>query len=77
MLAPKGYRVTIVEKACIPLFHWGSATAYHSAHGVFEEAGVLPTLYGKADALGFQHKNGARFLRRGDTAFYDFTDNFS
>ncbi len=76
MLAPKGYRVTIVEKQHFPRFSIGESLL-PQCMAFLEEAGVLPTLYGKADALGFQHKNGARFLRRGDTAFYDFTDKFS
>ncbi len=76
LLIKKGYKVIIVEKQHFPRFSIGESLL-PQCMAFLEEADVLSKIYAKADQLAFQHKNGARFLRGKQTAFYDFTDKFS
>lgn len=76
LLRQKGYKVVIIEKQHFPRFSIGESLLPQCMH-FLEEAGLLDTVNDNAERLGFQFKDGARFLCGDKTAFYNFTEKFT
>lgn len=76
LLRQKGYQVTIIEKQHFPRFSIGESLLPQSMQ-FLEEAGLLDDVRLQADALHFQFKDGARFLKGQQTAYYNFTEKFT
>lgn len=76
LLRQKGYRVVVLEKQHFPRFSIGESLLPQCMQ-FLEEAQLLDDVQQHANQLHFQFKDGARFLRGEQTAFYDFTDKFS
>lgn len=72
LLAQKGYRVTMLERARFPRFSIGESLLPQSM-AYIEEAGMLAAV----QAEGFQFKNGAAFSWREQRSEYDFRQKFS
>ena len=72
LLRRYGHRVTIVEQSHFPRFSIGESLLPQCMSFV-SDAGM-----GKAvDQAGFQYKNGAAFVRDGETVDFDFREKFS
>ncbi len=71
-LARRGYDVVVLERQVFPRFSIGESLLPQSM-AFLGEAGMLDAVF----AAGFQHKNGAAFLRRDDRFAFDFTDKFT
>lgn len=76
LLRQRGYDVVVLESQHFPRFSIGESLLPQAMH-FLEEAGLLDVVNANAKQLGFQFKDGARFLRGDQTALYDFTDKFS
>lgn len=76
LLRQKGYNVVIIERQHFPRFSIGESLLPQSMQ-FLEEAGLLDLVREHADQFAFQFKNGARFLRGEQTAYYDFTEKFT
>lgn len=76
LLRQKGYQVTIIEKQHFPRFSIGESLLPQSMQ-FLEEAQLLEDVCQQAQALHFQFKDGARFLKGQETAYYDFTEKFT
>jgi flavin-dependent dehydrogenase len=71
-LRQQGKKVLILEKQQFPRFSIGESLLPQSMV-YLEKAGLLQAVV----EAGFQHKNGAAFLWRGQTTAYDFRDKFT
>lgn len=76
LLRQRGYDVVVIERQHFPRFSIGESLLPQCMH-FLEEAKLLDKVNDNAGRLGFQFKDGARFLRGDKTAFYDFTDKFT
>lgn len=76
LLRQKGYNVIIIERQHFPRFSIGESLLPQSMQ-FLEEAKLLDDVKENAERLYFQFKNGARFLRNKQTAYYDFTEKFT
>lgn len=72
LLRRYGYRVTIVEKMHFPRFSIGESLLPQCMQFI-EQARMTTAV----EAAGFQHKNGATFVKRGAYAKFDFRQKFS
>ncbi|WNO59541.1 NAD(P)/FAD-dependent oxidoreductase [Rheinheimera sp. MMS21-TC3] len=75
MLADAGKRVLSIEKQHFPRFSIGESLLPHCME-FLTIAGLEPALQQQAKQLGFQYKDGAAFLRRGNYTDFDFTKKF-
>lgn len=69
MLVDKGLSVVVVEKATFPRFSIGESLL-PQCMSFLQEAGLKEVV----DQYGFQQKNGATFLRRGQLSEFEFSD---
>lgn len=76
LLRQRGYRVVIIERQHFPRFSIGESLL-PQCMAFLQEAGLLELVEQQAPALGFQHKNGAAFLKGQQRAHYDFREKFS
>ncbi|WP_115718756.1 NAD(P)/FAD-dependent oxidoreductase [Gallaecimonas mangrovi] len=76
LLHRQGIKVRVLEKNRFPRFSIGESLLPQSMV-YLEEAGLAQAVAAKADAMGFQFKNGAAFGYQGQEAQFDFTDKFS
>lgn len=76
LLRQRGYEVLIIEKQHFPRFSIGESLL-PQCMAFLEEANMLEAVKSQADALGFQFKNGAAFMRGDERNFYLFTEKFS
>lgn len=72
MLVDRGLTVVVVEKATFPRFSIGESLL-PQCMSFLQEAGLKEAV----DQYGFQHKNGATFLRHGQLSEFDFSDKLS
>ena len=72
LLNKRGYKCCIIERESFPRFSIGESLLPHCMD-VLAEAGFLDAV----QAHGFQLKDGARFLRRGEYATFEFADQFT
>ena len=72
LLCRYGHQVTVVEQAHFPRFSIGESLLPQSMTFI-TEAGMLDAV----ENAGFQHKNGAAFVRNGATVAFDFRKKFS
>ena len=70
-LQQQGVNVKVVEKSKFPRFVIGESLIPRVMDH-FDEAGLLPPL----DAMGFEKKFGARFIRGKEICEFDFSDKF-
>lgn len=76
LLCQKGYKVMIIERQHFPRFSIGESLLPQSM--VFlEEAKLLDNIKAHVATEHFQFKDGARFLRGTETAYYNFTEKFT
>lgn len=76
LLRQRGYQVRIIERQYFPRFSIGESMLPHTME-FLAEAGLLDALEAAAAESGFQHKNGAAFLKGKQRAQYDFREKFS
>ena len=69
LLRKAGHSVRVLERQQFPRFSIGESLLPQSM-AYLEEAGMLRAVV----EAGFQYKNGARFVRRGESSSYDFRD---
>jgi flavin-dependent dehydrogenase len=67
LLRKAGHSVRVLERQQFPRFSIGESLLPQSM-AYLEEAGMLQAVV----EAGFQYKNGARFVRRGESSSYDF-----
>ncbi len=72
LLVRRGYSVRVLEKETFPRFSIGESLLPQCMQYI-EEAGMLAAVH----AAGFQYKNGAAFLHKGDYTEIDFREKFS
>lgn len=72
LLVRNGYNVRVLEKETFPRFSIGESLLPQCMQYI-EEAGMLAAVH----AGGFQYKNGAAFLHKGDYTEIDFRQKFS
>jgi flavin-dependent dehydrogenase len=72
ILARKGYRVTVLEKAIFPRFSIGESLL-PQCMAFIEEAGLIDHVA----AGGFQIKEGAAFCHKGEYSSFDFSEKFT
>ncbi|MDE3271998.1 NAD(P)/FAD-dependent oxidoreductase [Pseudoalteromonas sp. G4] len=76
LLNKQGKQVIVLERETFPRFSIGESLL-PQCMTYLAEAGLVDNLHEKADALGFQFKNGAAFEKSGEHTFFDFTDKFT
>ncbi|MFY8352277.1 NAD(P)/FAD-dependent oxidoreductase [Pseudoalteromonas sp. SSM20] len=76
LLNKQGKQVIVLERETFPRFSIGESLL-PQCMTYLAEAGLVDSLHEKADALGFQFKNGAAFEKSGEHTFFDFTDKFT
>ena len=76
LLNKQGKQVVVLERETFPRFSIGESLL-PQCMTYLAEAGLVDSLHEKADALGFQFKNGAAFEKSGEHTFFDFTDKFT
>lgn len=69
LLRKAGHSVRVLERQQFPRFSIGESLLPQSM-AYLDEAGMLRAVV----EAGFQYKNGARFVRRGESSSYDFRD---
>ncbi|SAL78364.1 tryptophan halogenase [Caballeronia choica] len=69
LLRKAGHSVRVLERQQFPRFSIGESLLPQSM-AYLDEAGMLQAVV----EAGFQYKNGARFVRRGESSSYDFRD---
>ncbi|MDN4502138.1 NAD(P)/FAD-dependent oxidoreductase [Alteromonadaceae bacterium BrNp21-10] len=72
MLAEQGLKVVVIEKELFPRFSIGESLL-PQCMSFLEQAGLKKAV----DAAGFQHKNGAAFLKQGQYSEYSFAEKFT
>ena len=72
LLHKRGYDCCIIERETFPRFSIGESLL-PQCMDILDEAGFLPAV----QAHGFQLKDGARFLRHGEYATFEFGDQFT
>lgn len=76
LLVQKGYAVTVLEKGHFPRFVIGESLL-PACMPVLAKAGMAALIHDRAEALAFQPKNGAVFVRRGKQTTFDFREKFT